>query len=111
MTDALSPVLSSFSSMPFMRTCTIKSSPHASFTFWMTSQTQRVRFSKLCGPYWSSRWLLAREKYMAPRFAPAALISSASNPCPLRKTAALTMSSWIDWSSSTLMPLWSANMR
>ena len=111
MTWALLPVELSFSSMPFMRTCTTKSSPQASLTAWMTSVTKRARLSADSGPYWSVRWLLARENSLAPMLAPAALISSASKPCSCRNWAVLTMSLWMVWSSSVDMPLWSAPMR
>ena len=88
--------------MPLMSTCTGKSSPHALLMPWMISHTKRARFSKLWGPYLSSRWLRLRERNAWPMLLPAALISTASKPASWSMTATSMKSCWTCLTSSSV---------
>ena len=63
-----------------MSVCTAKPGPQRRLVSAMISRRKRVRFSRLCGPYSSSRLFHTRDRKVLPWWQVPWLISTASKP-------------------------------
>ena len=81
--------------------CTAKFGPQRLLASTMMLRRKRVRFSKLCGPYSSSRLFHTRDRKVLPWWKVPWLISQASKPAFQARSAA--EAHWSIWSSTSCL--------